>query len=138
MWDLNGIDAQTLEQWHHWVFVKDETTGNMSVYFNGELADSSNVVDRSLANIQNKPFKVGAPTDQYNDYVGKMDNFRVYDYALSHAEIVYLATDGRGLFLMDSPAYPYDQEELGDRAVNFRDYAVLAENWLEKKLWPLE
>jgi hypothetical protein len=30
----------------------------------------------------------------------------------------------------------YDKESAGDGAINFRDYAVLMESWLEEILWP--
>ncbi|MHC4805172.1 MAG: hypothetical protein ACYTBX_02780, partial [Planctomycetota bacterium] len=30
-WDLDGIDHTTLQGWHHWVFVKDEVNGIISI-----------------------------------------------------------------------------------------------------------
>jgi hypothetical protein len=30
----------------------------------------------------------------------------------------------------------HNNENLGDRAVNFRDFARLAASWLDKKFWP--
>ena len=60
----------------------------------------------------------------------------VYNRALSAAEIAYIATDETGIFTVQSVANLYNDEALGDRAVNLRDFAKLSENWLEKKLWP--
>ncbi|MCJ7730526.1 MAG: LamG domain-containing protein, partial [Sedimentisphaerales bacterium] len=35
-----------------------------------------------------------------------------------------------------SRAELYDSEEEGSRVINFRDFAVLADNWLKEQLWP--
>ena len=35
-----------------------------------------------------------------------------------------------------SNAELYDGEAEGSRVVNFRDFAILADNWLKEQLWP--
>jgi hypothetical protein len=35
-----------------------------------------------------------------------------------------------------SPAELYDEEAEGQRAVDFKDFAILADNWLNEQLWP--
>jgi hypothetical protein len=77
-WDLDGIDPSTLEEWHHWAFVKDEIEGYMEIYFDGEPVASADVVDDTLSNVRNTPFNVGAGTYNNNDFVGRMDDFRVF------------------------------------------------------------
>jgi len=69
-------------------------------------------------------------------FEGLIDDVRVYNRALSAAEIAYIATDETGIFTVQSVANLYNDETLGDRAVNLRDFAKLAENWLVRKLWP--
>jgi len=93
------------------------------------------------------------------------DEFRVYDYALSADEIKQLAglaggveptgdmllhykfDEVSGLTAKNSSTYVfnrpllsgaelYEAEPQGSRAVNFRDFAVLAEMWLAEQLWP--
>jgi len=71
-----------------------------------------------------------------NSFIGEIDSVRIYNYALSGSEVMYLATDGMGIRPMLSPANLYDQEPPGSKAVNLRDYAELASNWLEKTYWP--
>ncbi|MHC4500945.1 MAG: hypothetical protein ACYS21_17740 [Planctomycetota bacterium] len=64
-----------------------------------------------------------------------MDDFKIYDYVLSQAEIVGAATGGGDLFV-PLPLAAVDLYQ--DGKVNFKDYAILAESWLEDTLWPPE
>ncbi len=82
-------------RWHHFAFVKDEDAGIMAIYFDGFLADSSGTVDATLSNIAGMPLKIGAYLHHSDDYEGKLDDFRIYDYALSEGQIqlVYRAGD---------------------------------------------
>jgi len=108
-------------------------------YINGVLADDNNEPNDITLSQDPNDFAIGNRSDDTDrEFVGIIDDVRVYSRALSQAEIAYLATDGTGLYLMDSTANLYDKEEPGHRTVNFRDYAVLLEGWLEEKLWPPE
>ena len=82
-WTLAGDYAKNLKGWHHWAFVKNENAGQMSIYFDGAPAAVKGNVDRTLSNICNKPFKIGALTEHQNDFKGRIDDFRVFNYALS-------------------------------------------------------
>jgi hypothetical protein len=118
------------------------------------------------------PSRVG--DHKLRNYMGVMDDFRLYDKTLSADEVLFLAdlgpgnptgtktdpTDANlvvhyefdqstGLDVNDSAGagvnwYPVpskanyvDPEAQGQRSVNFRDFVVIGENWLEEKLWPL-
>ena len=76
------------------------------------------------------------PSEWHDEYTGLVDDFRIYNVALSEAKIKYIASDGTGIFAVRSVANLYNDETLGDRAVNLRDFAELAKGWLEKKFWP--
>jgi len=71
---------------------------------------------------------------------GDLDEVRIYDRALSPAEIAYLADDTPGdgeLYVpVPSMANLTDEEPLLSRSVNFKDFAVLADRWLNEQLWP--
>jgi hypothetical protein len=85
VWD--GIDPSWLEgDWHHFAFVKDENAGEMTIYLDAWPATSKSSTTNSLTNITNKPFKIGAYNYHANDYEGKLDDFRVYDRALSYCD----------------------------------------------------
>jgi len=89
VWNMirSGINPSTLQDWHNWVFIKSEITPEISIYFDGELADSNAVVDSSLSFLRNAPCRIGAWGGHSNDFVGKVDDFMVFDYALSPADV---------------------------------------------------
>ena len=53
---------------------------------------------------------------------------------------VYLATEGTGSFYhaVASPANISDDEPVGSKIVNFKDFAKLASMWLDEKMFPEE
>jgi hypothetical protein len=96
IWDLNGIDPNALEGWNQWVFAKDETEGTMNIYVGrgppfwlaaaqGTACGlaSKTGVDKTLANICNTPFKIGALTSHDYDFTGKIDELMIFDYSFS-------------------------------------------------------
>jgi hypothetical protein len=75
--------------------------------------------------------------------VGKIDDFKVYDYALSAEEVAYLATDGTGHLLLPltSPAnFNKDGSTSpntdANQKVNFGDLAIMEQQWHTQILWP--
>jgi len=101
----------------------------MEIYLNGELYDRRTGTDTPITDITS--FEIG--TGWYGRYDGLIDDFRIYGYALSPAEIAHVATRGTGIFpqLPDSPA-----DLNSDGSVNLRDLAILATRWLQNGLWP--
>ena len=69
-------------------------------------------------------------------FYGIIDDVRVYDRGLTAAEIGYLASDRTGIVEEEFIANLIDPEELGERAVNFRDPAILGQSRLEEELYP--
>jgi len=71
---------------------------------------------------------------------GELDDVHIYSRALSQAEIAYLADatpgDGESYIPVASAANIYDEEAQGLKTVNFKDFAVLADQWLDEQLWP--
>ncbi len=149
-------------RWNHWAFTKDSAwrgrpalalrvegvppsnrgqdardtqgqdalaTGRMEIYLNGALYDSRTGTDTPVTGITS--FEIG--TGWYGRYDGALDDFRIYDYALSPTEVAYVATRGTGIFPqgLDSAA-----DLNSDGTVNLRDLATLATQWLQTNLWP--
>jgi hypothetical protein len=107
---------------------------------------------------------LGSANDGSSGFVNALfDDFRVYDRALSEDEIGVLAGGGEGptdkmllRYTFDetsgdtvhnsstyefyhpllSDAELYKGEVEGSRAVDFKDFAILADSWLEEQLWP--
>jgi len=127
--------------WEHYAFVRNDS--NLAIYVNGVLKE----IDDSNGSPIPKPdlLYLGIASDRAPDhpdgfhdgFTGNVDEFKIFDYALSAAEIAYIADhDDNGIYEMESPYNIWSQELIGSRAVNFKDYAVLIDDWLEEILWP--
>jgi hypothetical protein len=104
-------------EWHHFAFVKDENAGNMRVYLNGlPVAENTGTSADTLAGVRNTTFRIGGPASGGNAYIGKMDEFRIYDSALSADEIASMFRGG-DLGVAWGPD-PYDGETEVPRDAN--------------------
>ena len=66
-------------------------------------------------------------------FPGKIDDVRIYDYTLSTANIMYLA-GVTGTVYESLGDFRADIDN--DDTVDLTDYAILADHWLERILWP--
>jgi len=153
--------------WYHLAFVIRDTAGNKCTgefYGNGALVGK--LPGRPRHSGGAKGVNLGSFSDGSSGFADAVyDEFRVYDYALSHDEILYLAEVQGGVeptgdmmlyykfdevsgftaknsstHVFNRPlvaeAELYKAEAQGSRSVNFRDYAAFAETWLQEQLWP--
>lgn len=135
-WSFDGrlsgdhrYNSQWSQRWNHWAFTKDALLGEMKIYLNGRPYSSRTGAHSPISGISS--FEIGS--GWYGGYDGLIDDFRIYDYALSLPEVVYVATNGTGIF--DLPLLvPADLNN--DNHIDFSDFAHFAEHWLENKLWP--
>jgi hypothetical protein len=148
--DVNGNKFEVGEngsfvwpnEWIHIAGTFDGDTNTVKSYVNGELkgsrADANFVKLGKTLSQDTAGLAIGNRSDDTNrQFMGAVDEVRIYDYALSEAQIKWLATDGTGYIPLRSEANLYDLEPQGERAVNFRDIALLiSEHWLEEKKWP--
>lgn len=116
---MGGVDVAD-RQWHHVAGTYDGS--NICVYIDGVKEDCLAATGSISTNDYN--VSIGSdlqdPNEAWTDFI---DDVRIYDYALSAEEIMYLA----GL--------RNDLSEDGN--VDFKDFAVLGNNWLkEQDLWP--
>ncbi|MCK4306144.1 MAG: LamG domain-containing protein, partial [Candidatus Eisenbacteria sp.] len=105
MWDT-ATPKEWRGDWHHFVFIKDEDAETMSIYFDAALKKTKPGTHSTLSNIVGKPFKVGALLSEGSTYIGKMDDLRVYDYAIPKSKVEELFRGG-DLALAWAPS-PYD------------------------------
>jgi hypothetical protein len=135
---LAGSHQDKLEwtgRWNHWVFTKDIRVGSagargrMEIYLNGVLYASRWGADAPIEGITS--FEIGR--GWYGHYNGLIDDFRIYDYALSPREVAYLASDGTGVL---EATLPLSADLSYDGFVDFTDFAHLASQWLTDGLWP--
>ncbi|MHC4155513.1 MAG: LamG-like jellyroll fold domain-containing protein [Planctomycetota bacterium] len=135
--DGMGIDgpADWVGNWNHYALVKDAGAGLQAIYRNGCLAAKRMDAFSSMGDVEACSVgKASAGTGE--TYVGKMDDVRVYSYAMPHESVVY-TTGERELYCpLASPANLYDEEPMLFKKVNFKDFCVLAGDWLEERFWP--
>jgi hypothetical protein len=114
--------AEWIGFWRYFVFVKDEDAGEMKIYYDGMLvAEKTGVSVGTLADIQDRALKIGTAAWTNFDYEGAMDEFRLYDRALS-------ATEVESLFRGGDLGLPWSPDPI-DGAIDVPRDVVL--EWLE-------
>jgi len=118
-------------QWLHVAVTKDSNV--MNVYYNGllvgQLDDASAAFDTSEAGVT----QIGANASGMTDYhQGKMDEVRIYDYALSQEEVIYLALGSSGNLTQPMQPVLSPIDPVSDGIINLKDFAELAQLWLEE------
>jgi hypothetical protein len=139
-------------QWVHLAATFDGSIARL--YLNGGEVASGPFSFGYLYDLCCEPatLKIGENQVAYEVFGGDLDEAYIFNRALTQAEIGYLADttpggDG-GLYVpVPSPANVYDGNEIppyvgeqpqGQRSVNFKDFAIMANQWLEEELWPYE
>ncbi|MEM7347475.1 MAG: LamG domain-containing protein [Chloroflexota bacterium] len=89
--NLTGSIAMIPGEWHHVaaVFDGEPTGGTMTLYLDGRL-DATKTVSFNSINASNAPFMLGANLQDntiFQHFDGGLDDWRVYDRALSQTEI---------------------------------------------------
>ena len=133
------FEYDSLGKWVHFALVYGgPAAGDESwAYADGNLVGSQiAAMDTGTA----RNFEIGVWSGNYFD--GLIDEVRVYNRALTQAEVASLA--GRSATFtqimyplidpMDSDSGAADMN--GDSTINLKDYALLADTFLDEKLWP--
>jgi hypothetical protein len=126
-------DLDTLDNWVH--FAQVYTGGVSRLYVNGELRSSMPVL---LNTGTDKNFRIGRWNSNY--FNGLIDDVRIYDKALSEAEITSVMSGGSAVtdyHAVESPMNLVNPELIGQRAVNFSDFAAFLDSWGEEQAWPV-
>jgi len=123
-------------QWNHYAFVKDGDANTMKIYHNGVFVGLNEAAEKAMNSAAAGVTKIGASYDGSNRYQGKLDECRIYNYALSQAEIAYLAAGPGGE--VHQPLLPIlsAADAVDDEIINLADFAALAKAWLSEPLWP--
>src|SRR5579862_3990393 len=88
-----GTTVINLNQWYHVAAVADASTGQVSLYVNGvlETLQSQTSWDGTIRNV-NMEMNIGRKATGGDYWSGSIDDVRIYNRALSAAEITALAT----------------------------------------------
>lgn len=71
-------------EWNHWAFTKNSSTGEMKIYLNGNLWHSGNNKNRAI-DLDSLTF--GATENLSRIYPGNVDELRIWDKELAQSEI---------------------------------------------------
>ncbi len=82
-----------LNNWNHWVFTKNSSTGIQEIYLNGQLFHSDTGKTFSLTN-ESSAFYIGTYSPGLYAYKGYIADFRIYKRQLSSTEINNIYNEG--------------------------------------------
>jgi|GEM_PF-2602782 len=118
------------DRWNHYAFVKNRASGTMTIYLNGWPVAERDGATLSMHGVTQFTIGFGenpAAGKQY-PYHGKLDEFRLYNCALEQEQIWAIAEAGKPVHLAT------DLHE--DGTINFKDYALMAAQWMQEQPWP--
>jgi hypothetical protein len=136
--------APPLNQWIHIAAVCEIMNNTKRIYLDGVEQVVYNTypgtVNPSTHNVYIGARANNDNTSQEAFFSGMLDDVRIYDKALSQAEIASIKDGSLGTVSnyhpVQSPADLYEAEEQGSRSINFGDFGILANYWLEEQMWP--
>ncbi len=121
--------------WNHYAFVKDAANDRARIYQNGVLIEQQQENTDPINGIEELAFG-GVPSDGWG-YDGRLDEIKIYDYALSPAEVAYEAefkAPVNGGVVSQPLMSPADVED--DGKIDLKDLAGIAETWGLDVDWP--
>jgi hypothetical protein len=127
-------------EWHHVVGMRDGTA--LRVYVDGADDGATTIpAGYDLSGTSQADAFIGANWNYETSvvqkfFIGAIDEVRIYNTALSQGQILNLMGLAQLHIPTPSPAELYDAEAQGSRLINFRDYAVLTDRWLEEDMYP--
>ncbi|MHC4221491.1 MAG: LamG-like jellyroll fold domain-containing protein, partial [Planctomycetota bacterium] len=139
-WIGNKKGSNFSGQWNHLAMTKDIPKGHQIAYLNGDILQMAINRKNPFTILDNAASKFHVFAAWQNGalkfpFVGKIDDFRIYDYALSHAEVLYLAgREGESITTGLPNGVEGDADLDGD--VDLGDYAILGNQWMQTQLWP--
>jgi hypothetical protein len=132
-WDIDDVSFYA-GRWNHYAFVSDTVAGLMRIYHNGVLVAQNSSASEPVNGALSRDSVLRASF--LDDSMVKIDDLRIYDYALTQAEIVYLAAGSGGEVIQPVSPVLTDADTNADGKVNLIDFAGLTEKWMSEGLWP--
>lgn len=124
-------------QWHHVAGVYDGS--KVYLYIDGVIdnaEDLSGPIDNGIYNVYIGENEQKRAEGLAREWDGNIDQVRVYDTALSHAEIVSLAYESEVYQPVLSVANISDEEAQFSKTINLKDFVIMANRWFEELLFP--
>ena len=86
---VGASDSELKGQWRHWTFVRNTETGEKQAYLDGLLYGSATPSADPIEDIDR--FFIGAGDAGVSPYLGLIDEFQIYNRALSAGEVLWLS-----------------------------------------------
>jgi hypothetical protein len=136
--DAKSLDSERTLLTDAWIHVAGTYDGNcLTSYVNGKVHMQDPNIQVKLYTDANDGLVIGGRWGGKGNFRGTIDDVRIYDYGLSGGEICYIASKSDGIAEMVNIANVFTNESEGTKqAVNLKDFAEVAKNWLKVKLWP--
>ena len=128
-WEQNILPLDL--EWHHFAATYDGTT---IVWYGDGVpigTDSTRVLNSAGV------VRMGKRADSGGFFPGLVDEVTFWNYVLTENEIASVRGLGTVYVPVASPANVSDLEPALQKKVNFKDYAVLTDKWLDENEWPL-
>ena len=115
------------DQWHH-LCVAHDRDAYATFYVDGQyqaqvdISGSTGSIDAGYPTVVGTDGVEGAVWAYW--FIGLIDDVRIYNDVLTQSEVLYLAGARLQIDLH------------ADGTIDFKDYAVLADSWLDEELWP--
>ena len=140
-------------EWHHIATTYDAATLQHHIYADGtpetwpDPADT--IWDPNITDIATHTVRIGLTycddaLASAGQFVGYINDVQIYNHPLSHGNVLFLAGKAEPTYFpLDSQANlfpkdgPYGFDPNDRNIIDFRDYSILADHWLEgPTLWP--
>jgi hypothetical protein len=109
----------------------------MYIYHNGyQVADNNFTVPWFSRPASG--FRLGCRfNDEYEQHwVGRIDDFRLYDRAVTAGEIATIGSRGTGKYSVPMDTLANLKTGSTPERINFGDFAIMAQQWLVQSQWP--
>ncbi len=140
---IEGSNGMQKTDWQHVAMTWASGT-NLTLYLDG-VPDTPTYIEPirygSLTGYGPLHIGKGCKDNAANlSWAGLIDEVRVYDKALSQAELQSIMAGGTGTVSdyhpLNARGELYSGEAQNSRVVNFKDLAVMLSQWLQRQLWP--
>ncbi len=140
-------------RWNHWAFVKAASNqygpyGSLKAYCNGKIVaqrdangmpgDPNALATGPLLTTAATEIRIGTRGGNWGMWSGRLDDFKIYDAALTDAEVQYLATDGTGHLVLplSIPENLETSGTAGTQKIDLKDMSKMCDQWHQMILWP--
>jgi hypothetical protein len=141
--DVSFIDVAdhsaypVIGQWVHHAITWDRN-GEFVLYINGRAVQRKSMLGMTWEDREHTIHFIGAVGNLHSErfWDGRIDDLRVYDYAVTNAEIMGMLSISTMYYPLEAAMDFYDVEPVNSKKVNFNDLAEFADVYMTDSMWP--